>query len=90
MDELRQLSSLNTNYDPPQPWQCMSDAAHECTGEVIGALGVAPVCEPGATAERIEREQDRARIRAWTDSPEGRAALAEEAAMERRIEFGGH
>lgn len=87
MDELRALSPMNTNYDPPRPWQCLTPADHTCTGKVVGAVGSYPVCEPGAAAEIADRIADRARVQAWMDSPEGRRTLANEFAVERSIEW---
>ena len=86
MSDIRELPALNGNYDPPRPWVCLVTDPHDC-GPVIGAMGATPVCAKGAEVERQERDADRARIDAWANSAEGRRAIAEELAMERRIEF---
>lgn len=86
MSAVRPLPALNSNYDPPQPWICVSHTPHDCAGPVIGALGATPVCAAGAVAEEAAREADRARVAAWAASPEGRRAIAQEAAIERWIE----
>ncbi len=51
----RMLPELNPNYDPPQPWRCVTHAVHACDGVVIGAVGAYPVCHEGALAEQLER-----------------------------------
>lgn len=64
-DELHPLPPLNDNYAPPQPWRCVTHAAHECTGDVVGALGAVPVCEPGRVAEIAVHTADRLLIMEW-------------------------
>lgn len=86
-DNLRDLSPMNENYVPARPWKCLTRASHDCVGPVIGALGALPVCANGADAERAARQADRARINAWADSPEGRAAIAAERRIEERYSW---
>lgn len=86
MIELRPLSPLNTNYDPPRPWTCQTPAGHDCAGPVVGAVGAYPVCQAGAGAEITRRHAEDARLAALWEDPEFRAAIAAEAAVERWIE----
>jgi hypothetical protein len=83
---LEPISPLNTNYDPPRPWTCMTHAAHECTGTIVGKVGAYPVCQAGAAAELAARAADTERIQALLADPEMQARLAEEARIERMIE----
>ena len=84
---LTELPPLNASYDPPRPWRCITQEPHDCDGQVIGSLGAIPVCAAGAVVEEAARIRDRARQDAWAASPEGRRMIAEEAAIERWIEF---
>lgn len=64
-DALRPLSALNENYQPPQPWRCVTLYEHECTGHVVGAVGAIPVCEAGQVVEVAARVADRERMARW-------------------------
>lgn len=96
LDELypvRELPTLNTNYDPPQPWRCATRAAHDCDDDVVGAVGAYPVCCRGAEAEQLARAEQAERMRRLLADPEFQATLAREAEVEMRIEtgwFDGH
>ena len=81
---LRALPALNTNYDPPQPWRCVTYETHVCSGVVVGEVGV-PVCAAGAVAEGAAQDADRAYWSAWADSPAGRAEGAAERRLESRV-----
>lgn len=83
----RPLSPLNTNYDPPQPWRCVTHARHGCEGPVVGAVGAVPVCANGAVAEESARATDRARREALLADPEFQKVLAEEARIEQMLEM---
>lgn len=83
---LRPLTPLNTNYNPPRPWACITHESHDCTGTVIGALGAIPVCASGAVAQQAARDADRARRDALLATPEMQRILAKEARIERWIE----
>lgn len=83
MTDLRSLPELNTNYDPPQPWRCIPPAEHVCSGPVVGAVGAYPVCQAGAVAEQVRRDEENARLAAWMAQPEVRTMLDAEAARER-------
>lgn len=84
LSRLRELPAMNSNYDPPQPWRCISHERHECDGQVIGQVGV-PVCAAAAELEQARQDEDAARWAAWGDSPAGRAEAAAEQAWEARV-----
>jgi hypothetical protein len=83
---LEALPPLNANYDPPQPWKCITSATHDCDGPVIGKVGAYPVCANGATAEIARRNADDARLARLYADPEFQRLLAQEARIERRLE----
>lgn len=84
MAEVRALSALNTNYDPPQPWRCVTHEAHDCDGKVIGAVGAVPVCNTGAAAEITAQVADRLRREALLSDPAVQEAMRWEQRMEAR------
>jgi hypothetical protein len=79
---LEPISPMNTNYSPARPWTCQTDAAHECTGTVVGKVGAYPVCQPGSVAEIAARAAEVARREAWMNEPGVREMLDREAARE--------
>ena len=85
-DDLRALPAMNENYQPPRPWACITLHAHECDGHVVGAIGVTPVCQAGATVEVAARVADRERIARYIveHADEIAAEARWEQAMERR------
>jgi len=82
--DVRPLSPLNANYDPPRPWICATHAAHECDGKVVGALGAYPVCLEGAVAERAARVAEEQRRAELLADPAIQRQIAWEIAMEAR------
>jgi hypothetical protein len=83
---VRDIPAVNWVDGVPLPWTCQTDAPHECSGPVIGAVGAYPVCQAGAAAEIAVRDARDAETRAWMESPEGRRVIARESAAERRWE----
>lgn len=82
--EVRPLSPLNENYDPPQPWRCITLQPHSCSGEVVGAVGSIPVCASGVDAEQSYRRVEARRQAIWEN--ENADLLAREAAAEQAFE----
>jgi hypothetical protein len=84
--EIRPLSPMNTNYDPPRPWICQADITGPiCQGAVVGAVGATPVCEACAPDLIAYRDAERARIMALMDTPAMRREAAREQAWEARV-----
>lgn len=82
--DLRPISPMNTNYNPPRPWVCGTMERHDCDGIIVGSMGVA-VCAAGAVAEQAAWDRSNAWAEAYLASPAGRAEIAAEHAWEARV-----